>query len=481
MGDSNNAMLDVVREMLGSLEPERLAQIEKAMRDVDSWSAVRFNPHAKQELFHSSKAHIRLFTGGNRSGKTTSGALEGISFALGYRPWLSKADIDYYTPMKTPTIGRIICEDFTATASGVIVQKLHDWLPDGVLKKKPKRNQQGVEVYFEFVNGSVFDIMTNEQEDSVFESKALDWAWCDEPPRRPVYIGTSRGLVDTGGFMWLTMTPLKEPWIYDEIQLKHGIDPDFFAVVVDIMDNVGYGLQIEDVERYGKLLNEDEKEARLHGKYKHLSGLIYKDFDPERHIVKKPFTIPKHWPRIILIDPHPRTPHMVTWMARSPREQMFVYDELFEHCTVSELCAMIREKTGSDRIVGRYVDPSAYVESPLDNSCWADEFLACGVPVDPAPKQLSYGITQVEAALKGTMNEPDLFFTRNCVRHIYEIQRYRWDDWKGRSGTERTEKQRPVDKDDHAMENLYRGVLVMPEYFDVSAANDAIEYPVADV
>jgi hypothetical protein len=250
---------------------------------------------------------------------------------------------------------------------------------------------------------------------------------------------------------------------------------------VDIMDNVGFGLTRENVERFDKTLMEDEREARMRGKYRHLSGLIYKSFDPAKHVIE-PFKIPKHWPRIRLIDPHPRVPHMVTWMCRNPREELIVYDEHFEHCSIAALSVKIREKTGNDRIIMTPTDPSAFVESPLEKGkTWADEFLENGVPVTPATKQLTLGSMKVNEALEGTQGYPHLYFFRTCTRNIYEIQRYRWQEWKGTSASEKTDRQSPVDKDDHAMENLYRGVLMMPEYYDVNESFEALSYPPSDV
>ncbi len=41
--------------------------------------------------------------------------------------------------------------------------------------------------------------------------------WYDEPPPRPHYIATSRGLIDNNGWSIFTLTPLKEAWIMDEL------------------------------------------------------------------------------------------------------------------------------------------------------------------------------------------------------------------------------------------------------------------------
>jgi hypothetical protein len=287
-------------------------------------------------------------------------------------------------------------------------------------------------------------------------------------------------MVDRGGYAWLTMTPLDQPWIYDEIELKAQTDPDIFCIHVDINDNIGYGLNKENIARFANTLREDEKEMRLRGKHRRLIGLIYKEFDPDKHVIA-PFEIDPKWPKYVLIDPHPRTPHMVTWFAVDPWERMIVYDELFIHTTISELCRMIKAKNGRDRILFYACDPIAFQENPIDKRRWADEFIKHGVPVQQAPKQLSYGITQVQEALIGNeLSGPFLYFFNNLERNLWEIQRYKWADWSS-NAENKQEKQKPVDKDDHAMECLYRAVLLKPNYRDVTNDDKDLVYPTPDV
>ena len=48
-----------------------------------------------------------------------------------------------------------------------------------------------------------------------------------------------------------------------------------------------------------------------------------------------------------------------------------------------------------------------------------------------------------------------MFLLNNCMRTLYEIEGYMWDK----------ETNKPVDKDDHMMENLYRICLLDTQYF----------------
>src|SRR5690606_21077612 len=101
---------------------------------------------------------------------------------------------------------------------------------------------------------------------------------------------------------------------------------------------------------YERGLSDEEKQCRLLGIPLHLSGLIYKEFNSQKHILT---SIPKGWQDYnkppedytiyCAIDPHPQTPHAVLFCAVSPFGQKFFYDEIFFHCTIDELCKIIRE------------------------------------------------------------------------------------------------------------------------------------------
>ena len=89
-------------------------------------------------------------------------------------------------------------------------------------------------------------------------------------------------------------------------------------------------------------MSEEERDARLHGKFKHLSGLVYKEFEPDVHVCEPP-RVQKHWSRYFAIDPHPRTPTACLWVAVDENEQMYIYDELWlAEMTVSEIAMAIK-------------------------------------------------------------------------------------------------------------------------------------------
>lgn len=451
-----------VEEKKKLLAKQVLLELNRRKRE----EKIRYwKPHPQQEKFVRSKAATRLVLGGNRAGKSESGCIEAISHALGCRWYLSPDDPDYKIDIKVPNFGRVCGEDYRNHIGNVIIPKLKEWVPKGELEAI-KKNPQGIEVMWVFKNGSTIELMTYEQDADKFEGSDNDWIWFDEPPPRAIYIAATRGLIDRNGKCWFTMTPLKEAWIKNEIWDKQK-DPVYSieGFIFTTFDNIGYGLTQGAVDKFERQLTSEEKQARLHGKFLHLSGLVYPEFDYSKHVVK-PFEIPKDWPIFIAIDPHPRTPHAVMFMAVDPQGTKYVFDELFRACLIEELAAYIRAKLGNRRAKAVLIDPSSIAPNPVTGVTIQKEFTKYGIFPIPASKELSDGIHRVKKALSSPIPgmPPEVYFFPRCKETIFEFNNYVWDEWRGRTQQYRDPKNRPRDKDDHMMENLYRLLLYNPRY-----------------
>lgn len=207
-------------------------------------------------------------------------------------------------------------------------------------------------------NGSITHLMSTEQDDMVFEGSTIDFAWFDEPPRRSIYIATKRGLMVRGGVMWITATPLDEPWLYDELYLPglSGVDKDIEVFEGTIFENLS--LPRDEIERFKRTLTEDEIETRLYGKFRHLSGRVFKEYRPERHFIPS-FDIPRHWPVWCGIDPHRNKENAVVWIAVSPDNKKYVCNEIYHKCTINELADYIIEISSQYNMVEYLIDTSA--------------------------------------------------------------------------------------------------------------------------
>jgi len=170
---------------------------------------------------------------------------------------------------------------------------------------------------------------------------------------------------------------------------------------------------------------------------------------------------PRDYSIYYAIDPHPQTPHAVLFCAVSPLGQRFYYADLFDHCSIARLAEQVLKRVDGYNVVAARVDPLAYVNDPITETNMAFEMAMNGLVVEKATKALAQGILKVQDSLRQRDPQP-LYFCPTAKRTLWEIQRYSWDDKR---------ENKPVDKDDHMMENLYRLELMEPWWHERSRSS----------
>jgi hypothetical protein len=129
---------------------------------------------------------------------------------------------------------------------------------------------------------------------------------------------------------------------------------------VSIYDNPH--LSRKAIDEFAVSLTDEEKEARLLGKFLHLSGRIYGELDTNVHLID---SLPKNhdgFPVYFVLDPADRRPHHAIWAKVDPHGTLYVFDELVLKGTVSELskAILVRERTKGidpDSVI-RILDPN---------------------------------------------------------------------------------------------------------------------------
>ena len=452
---------------MNRLEIEKqLSEIKK--RKIEALSAIEsykkthylefFQPHEKQEpVFDAVKdrdVKTILFQGGNRSGKTTWNIATVASLLLGYLPWDKSL-----TRFPVPVRGRLCGEDNGHHLREVLIPKLKEMIPaEGV--QFTRKNQMGLEAYWQLTNGSVLELMSYEQSTDIYEGWSGHFVSFDEPPPRDKYVACKRGLIDYDGICLMSLTPLKEPWIYDEIVSKANNTMKFF--VVDTLDNPH--LSKEAISEFEMTLTADEIATRLRGGWLFLQGLVYKEYEPNVHRIK-PFKIPVDWPVYVAIDTHPRTEQAITFMAVDEKDRFYVIHEIFQHGSPEEVAQWILEYNDKHHEIDMVlIEPGSQGDTNRGQSMFEiiDKLLSTRkIPLELGSRDLSGGILQVRRALMSPNGLPSLFVFDTCERTHYEFTRYVWDEWRTDG---RTEKQKPRDKDDHLLENIRRLVQFPVSY-----------------
>lgn len=472
--DDPNAVHDLLQEQV---------RIGRRLLEVSKECGIAFyTPHAKQDAFHRSTDKRRGYFSGNRGGKSTANVCETIAWALGYRPWYAESDPAYRSGIPPHSTKQLIIttdwgkvDEIWTSQRGDRPGKFWQFCPKGVVKST-KRNHSGAIEIIEFHNGSVVQFDTEEsfkRNEQGGESSDWDRVAIDEPITNAQWIGASRGLIDRHGQGDFTLTPLREMWIYDYFYGDGGalstteapkVLDGRFAIRGSIYDNTT--LSRAAIAEFERDLTEDEKQARLYGIPLELSGLVYKEFNRERHVLKE---LPKGWrdwhlpaPDCILfcrIDPHPQTPHAVLFCAIGPDQNPILCHEIFIPTDAAGLADIVNAYVASTGLFLAEVriDPAAWVvDSITRSSCVADVLASKGLIVQRASKDKSNGILNMRSVFK---SDRGVRFVPTLRRTLWEIARYCYD-----------KENKPIDANDHMMENMYRMFIQPLSWFNPDTA-----------
>lgn len=477
---------------------QRTLELErKRLQLAKDFGLVFYRPWDKQDSFHRAKAKRRMLRAGNRSGKSTMGAAEDCAWLLGERPWLALDDPDRRAGIpQRPVKGLIITTDWDKVKEiwtgedGDRPGKIWQFLPKGSVKKSIRNHSGAIETIV-LNNGSTLRIDTVESfKKNPMGSESSDWDFIhvDEPCPEAMWKATSRGLMDRGGFAWFTLTPLSEFWINDMffprpvyqgnasgtlgVQAtgpQGAVATTLFRWSTSASTYENPYLSMENIKEFESGLTEDEKQCRINGIPLELSGLVYKQFTYEKHVLK---TVPKGWADFnsppsnyvvyLSIDPHPQTPHAVLFVAVSPLGQRFIYRELWvPERPIALLASQILRVVGNAEIARAEADPIAWIEHPVSDLTMADEFARNGLVLLKASKDRTYGTLHMQGEFA---KDDNVYVSPNLTRFLFEINRYCYD-----------KENKPVDKDDHMMECMYRIFIQEPRWYDAKADNAPVE------
>lgn len=425
---------------------EELQEILRDAEEAERLAKTLYIPHPKQKLFHCAGNTVRAVFGGNRSGKSEMGINEVRMHSTGQYPSWYPEDKRW----NEPTRGRIVIKDFKKHGE-VIENKLRQWFDPSTIIKIEKSMGNLNKVFIRHISGgtSVFDVMTHEQDSLQFEGWNGHWVWFDEPMPREKYIACLRGLVDFKGRAWITATPLSEPWLFDEIMSNS--KQDVWHIAISIYDNPY--LTKEGIQILLGSITPEEEEARIHGKFLHLTGRIYKDFDTATHLVDRLPDGSHCWPTYFALDPADRRPHHAIWAKIDPMGTLWVFDELVYKGTIEQTCNEIRVR---ERTYG--INPEEVIRI-LDPNKGNTPVGSQGIKlVQEFAKHKVYFSVKVNddlalghLSVKERLHIPEggyakLLFVRDTTREcVKQLLSYVWDDWRGGSSASKSEKETPKD------------------------------------
>jgi phage terminase large subunit-like protein len=433
---------------------------------------------------------ITMATPGNGTGKTCCMVqdIAGVYLGLDYvnAEWLRS---EYYQEIR-PLVdagkfrGRIVCKAEDVKEGGSVYEEVRQWIPCAKFVMKTSSGYyQKIEIPLPGNPNikNVVDIKTFDQEKTAHSGSNLHRIWMNEPPPPEIFgeeIGRTRSLkgksqchvlifatvLDQSGYLW---DMLDDPDMHDRIAHIEGCIWENCAGE-DLPDHVGVKLGLKRGEdgvwiTRGVLSRQSienqiatwrrtcpaEAEAREWGKPMFLSGVIYKNFDPAVHVVKD-FPIPRRYPIVQIVDPHPSRPDFSGWFAVTPMHELIGIHEWpaepFEliknrELTIEQTCGewrRIESALGiSNQIIGRYGDPNMF-NSPDPATLQSLKMLysAHGFNFNTnVNDDIEYGHRSVESLLyydrerwimnnADPTNRPKMLFFESCMNLTTAMQRY---------------------------------------------------------
>lgn len=455
---------------------DMLTQVITGLRTA----AVRPNvlgyvPHKKQGLFHKAETKGRLYIGGNRSGKTTAGVVEGIWRLTGKHP---TAKPPFIATPERPIRGRVVGVDYPNGIEKILLPEYARWTPASELYGGSwEKAYHGKLRVLRFKNGSTVEFMSYDQDTDKFAGTSRDFVHFDEEPPEAIYNECIARLVDTGGPWWLTMTPVEGmTWIYDRIYLPGSEGKSKHITVIEAHMKENPHLNKNEVDLYLSSIDDPaERKARGEGKFVQLGGLVFKTFDPQIHVKyegDEGYVSPDRFKlrdyRIYCsLDHGFNNPTAVLWHAVDRENNVITFAEHYEReWTVQQHADVIRAKNQAHgRVPDIYVcDPALAQRSAVNGTSIQQEYQLLGLPFVLGTNDVASGISRMNQYLRHSGGAPKWIIYGNCVNLIKEMARLRWKVYTSKKVASQNNRLDAIHKkDDHAPDSARYFFTMMPD------------------
>lgn len=321
----------IVRAIRTKQQAQALAVVVFAQRDIsqETNGLARFVPNGKIEKLINdvkSKEHKRIFImpAANSLGKTAAAiSILGNIIWGSQSEWFRGGRFDNWKyPKKFWYISEhSTLKDFVCGIDEDSPSEIKKWFPKG----RYEFSKSGQEYFSRLVadNGWVGAFKSYNMSPKQFESDKIGVVILDEPPPKIIWNAILARLT-LGGIVIMPMTPLAHSaWVKDDLVDKADAKSKISVLYADIEDNckqhgVRGILEHSEIERILEEYDEEEKAARAHGQFMHLSGRVYKTLHPEIHYSLDIDPARYHQSRydiMFIMDPHDSRPPMCGWFA----------------------------------------------------------------------------------------------------------------------------------------------------------------------
>lgn len=451
--------------------------------DLSKYQAfVDYKMHPTALKYIMSTSPIRAIFKGNQGGATeVSAGLDASLRILGIHPVAERNRLN--KPIRM--VSKVVPEDEFDERNQQYVA-LRRYLRGFITKKLTARNKTlgitagGRSLQVEF--------MASTQEIDAFMSVQRSAYYQDEEIERLKWDESLKRLLKEGGDASVSVTPVRGlDWMYDSIWQR--ADKIFRSKI--ICDKFGYpdleergsengiecfcwatddnpALDKSTIERiFHNFDDPDELAMARYGVFRQISGRIYKIFDERVHKIRfdeffNEEKFKKYW-HYRVIDYHPQKPWAVSWVAISPQNEWFIWNEYeakHDNRTTFELRDDIKSLSlvDEDDMMNRMTlyDPLANVKQGNTGYSIADDLnmgelgLRRMEPAD-TKNSVTSGRMNIKMRLKNSLicekpynnvnksNQqevrygiylPTIWFMDNCPKHIENFKSWRYVDFK---------------------------------------------------
>ena len=418
--------------------------------------ASKFVPYEEQMEFLNSTSDFTCLFGGNRVGKTETGSFAVYCHATGnYPSWWQ--GIRFAGPVVIWVVGVTsmrVRDTVQVKLFGKLGKMGTGMIPkesiiiDSLIKKTgtPMAIDQ---INIRHISGgdSNIQFFSYEMDREKFQGSSVHLVWFDEEPPEPIYNECKMRVLDCGGSIFFTFTPLSgiTP-LYDNIMTDDTIHKIWLT-----MDNAKH-LKKEDIERLLEGMSESEKKARRLGIATIGAGKVF-NFAEEEYTCDQ-FEIPSHWRRLGALDvglTHPTG----ALMAAIDDDSGTIY-------VTSEY--RVKNKTAIDHSahlkhwgVTFMTDPSAWNRQIGSGISTASIYIDEGLELKKANNDVEASIAEIRKRFGGGR----LYIFSTCTMLLQELRTYRTKQTA--TGDERI-----VKTNDDLIDPLRYLTLAMEEYAEVS-------------
>lgn len=424
---------------------------------ADTVGLDKYQPMDAQRRFHECTTQGRMYSGGNRAGKTVGGVAEDVKWLTGKHEVHSKK----YPP---PIRGRVCAVDFDKGIDRVIIPEFKKWMPtDLLIEGQWEKSYKNSTRLLTLTNGSTCEFMSYDQDVDKFSGTSRHFIHFDEEPPKAIFTECLARLIDTDGMWWMTMTPLIEfSWTADDLYepIKDGRIPFITLFEVNTEDNIH--IKKEALDQLTFVMDEDEQMARKTGRGYSETSLIFPELKDNIIPPVGPKDL-KGYQFFTSKDHGLRNPTCILFFAIGPEDDIIVFDEYYEPGRlVAENSQAYKALVSKHEISISYMvgDPSTQNRSPITGTSIQQEYGEHGVWYFLGNNDVRAGLLRVKSVFKAGR----LKIGANCKNTIREARTYKWKKPISSKVQARNNLlEEPVKKNDHAMDALRYGIMTIPQ------------------